>query len=99
MPAGQASTGRRRIRAVVNGRVQGVAYRASTQHEATRLGVVGWVANQPDGSVVLEAEGPIAAVDALVAWCHHGPRFASVTAVTVDDLPATDAETAFMIRH
>ena len=99
MPAGQASTGRRRIQAVVRGRVQGVAYRASTQAEATRLGVVGWVANQPDGSVVLEAEGPIAAVDILVAWLHHGPRFASVSGVAVDDLPATGADPSFTIRY
>jgi acylphosphatase len=76
-----------RVRAVVAGRVQGVWFRESCRHEAERLGVTGWVHNLRDGRVVIEAQGGRAAVDALVAWAHEGPRLAIVESVTVDALP------------
>ena len=49
----------------VQGRVQGVAFRYHTQREAGRLGVHGWVRNEPDGSVAGHFEGEPAAVDLL----------------------------------
>lgn len=63
---------------VVTGRVQGVTFRAATAQEARRAGVRGWVRNEPDGSVAVHAEGPAAAVEALVAWCASGPALARV---------------------
>ncbi|MEQ9567382.1 MAG: acylphosphatase, partial [Pseudomonadales bacterium] len=39
----------------VVGRVQGVFFRASTREKATSLGLKGWVMNQHDGSVLIEA--------------------------------------------
>ena len=69
--------------AVVHGKVQGVWYRASTQQKATELGLVGWVRNQPDGTVRLVAEGPEVAVQALLDWCHVGPPHAVVSKVEV----------------
>lgn len=100
MVAGQATPPLRRIRAVVRGRVQGVGYRAATAHEARRLGLAGWVENQADGAVALEAAGPADAVAALVAWCGRGPPLARVTAVEVAELaPTPDAEHAFAIRR
>lgn len=71
------------VRAQVSGRVQGVMFRDSCRREADRLGVVGWVRNEPGGSVLVEAEGPDGAVDALVAWCRTGPPGARVTGVDV----------------
>ncbi|MCB0783112.1 MAG: acylphosphatase, partial [Flavobacteriales bacterium] len=44
-------------RMVVRGRVQGVWYRKHTREKALELGLRGWVMNQPDGSVLVEAEG------------------------------------------
>ena len=67
----------------VTGRVQGVAFRAYTQQRAERLGVTGWVRNEPDGSVAGHFEGDDAAVDALVDWCRTGPRMARVRNVAV----------------
>jgi acylphosphatase len=40
-----------RARAVISGRVQGVAFRFETQYAAERIGVRGWVRNRPDGTV------------------------------------------------
>ena len=56
----------KRIRVVVRGDVQGVGFRAATAHEARRLGVAGWVRNLRDGSVEVEAEGTVEAVDGLI---------------------------------
>jgi acylphosphatase len=72
-----------RRRVAVSGRVQGVAFRASTRAEARRRGVAGWVRNCADGSVEAVFEGAAAEVDALVAWCRAGPRFARVAGVAV----------------
>lgn len=71
------------MRVKVSGRVQGVMFRDSCRREAERQGVVGWVRNEPDGRVLLEAEGPDGAVDALVTWCRTGPPGAHVTGIDV----------------
>jgi len=89
----------RRVRVRVRGRVQGVSFRASTQDEAVRLGLMGWVRNERDGSVVLEAQGPAARVDALVAWCHQGPALAAVVALDLEDLAPVAGERRFEIRY
>ena len=68
----------------VTGRVQGVAFRWEAQREATRLGVTGWVRNEPDGAVAAHLEGDEEAVDAMVAWCRQGPPAGRVRDVTVN---------------
>jgi acylphosphatase len=88
----------RRVRAIVTGRVQGVAYRASTVEQARVHGVTGWVRNLPDGSVELEAQGDEARVSALLAWCAHGPPAARVTGVTAEDRGVVAGERAFVQR-
>ncbi len=76
-----------RRRVVVEGRVQGVGYRAACAARARVAGVGGRVRNLPDGRVEAVFEGPPASVDALVAWCEHGPAFAHVHCVRVTDEP------------
>jgi acylphosphatase len=82
----------------VTGRVQGVAFRWYAVQEAERLGVRGWIRNEPDESVAGHFEGPAEAVDALVAWCGRGPSSASVRHVAVTDARGTGA-TEFTIRY
>ena len=86
-----------RARALVSGRVQGVFYRASCAEDATRLGVAGWVQNLPDGRVEAAFEGPSERVGAMLDWCRHGPRAASVTHVEVHDEPLA-GEKEFSVR-
>lgn len=82
----------------VTGRVQGVSFRAYAEQEAARLGVAGWVRNEPDGSVVGHFEGEQAAVDALVDWCRSGPPLARVRDVAVRPAAVTGAD-GFGVRY
>ena len=61
--------------------VQGVGFRWFVQREAARMGLMGWTANSPDGSVEVVAEGPEAELERLVAELRQGPSGASVTQV------------------
>ncbi|MGH7770310.1 MAG: acylphosphatase [Candidatus Binatia bacterium] len=88
-----------RARIRVEGRVQGVFFRASAQAEAHRLGVKGWVRNSPDGSVELLAEGQRKTIDDLIAWCRHGPRGAEVANVQVEWQEFTGAFSTFRITR
>jgi acylphosphatase len=74
---------KRRVHLQIHGLVQGVSYRASARDEALRLGLTGQVRNLRNGDVEAIAEGPAEAVDAFVAWCHHGPDEAQVASVQV----------------
>ena len=74
-----------RKRVVAHGRVQGVFFRDSTRQRAQAAGVVGWVANQPDGTVEAVFEGEPDAVETLVRWMSEGPRGAEVERVDVNE--------------
>jgi acylphosphatase len=77
----------RSVRAVIEGRVQGVWYRGWTVETARALGLRGWVRNLEDGNVEAVFSGPEQAVDAILARCHQGPPAARVSSVTVEDWP------------
>jgi acylphosphatase len=73
------------VNITVRGKVQGVYYRQNTKSKATELGLNGFVRNEPDKSVYVEAEGEEQAVDDLIAWCRKGPWLASVEEVMVNE--------------
>lgn len=77
------------VLARITGRVQGVAYRAWAEREATARGLAGWVRNRSDGSVEALFHGPPAAVDDMLAACRRGPMAARVDAV--ETAPADEA--------
>jgi acylphosphatase len=88
-----------RLSARITGRVQGVGFRNFTQMRARQLGVSGWVRNEADGSVRLEAEGPRAALEDLLEAVHDGPRTAQVQTVDADWNDATDEFDTFRVRR
>jgi acylphosphatase len=77
------SMGLKQVQLFVRGRVQGVYFRASTQREARRLGITGWVKNRSDGSVEILAEGEEDQLKELIAWANRGPSAARVERVDV----------------
>ncbi|GGC59375.1 acylphosphatase [Siccirubricoccus deserti] len=77
----------------IEGRVQGVGYRAWMLREASRLGLSGWVRNRADGSVEALVAGPEPAVQALLTACRRGPVLARVDRIEesfAEDLPEGD---------
>lgn len=84
---------------VVSGRVQGVAFRNSTQRTAVELGVKGWVRNLPNGDVEGCFEGEEVAVRQLVDWCRRGPSAARVETLQLHDSEYTGEFGAFEIRY
>lgn len=76
------------VRIQVYGLVQGVFFRASTKQEADRLGLKGWCRNEPDGSVLIIAEGSDEQLDQFEAWCNSGPEMARVDKLLKDEVSA-----------
>ncbi len=68
------------LKMTVYGGVQGVGFRDAAYRMARKLGVSGFVMNEPDGSVYLEAEGEKEVLDQFLAWCRKGPITAKVEA-------------------
>jgi acylphosphatase len=73
-----------RVHLKIEGRVQGVYFRASTVAQAQRLGATGWVRNCSDGSVEVLAEGARERIEKLIEWCRHGPEGAHVSRVQAE---------------
>jgi acylphosphatase len=87
-----------RLEATVRGGVQGVGFRWFVRRLAAQRGLTGWVANQPDGSVQVVAEGSRDALEELLGLLHNGPSGAVVSSVDDHWLPASGAFSGFDIR-
>jgi acylphosphatase len=70
-----------RLHLTLQGRVQGVGFRAFVARRARELGVAGEVRNDPDGGVVVEAEGDEAVLRTFEQLVRTGPPLARVTHV------------------
>jgi acylphosphatase len=90
---------KRRLHAIVHGRVQGVGFRAHTQHEAVGLQLSGWVRNNSDGTVEVVAEGGKTALERFLHYLQTGPSYASVTQVEASWGRYSGEFTRFRIRY
>jgi acylphosphatase len=77
----------------VSGKVQGVFFRASTKEQADQLGIKGFVRNEPNGDVYIEAEGDEEKLKIFSDWCRRGPNLACV-----DSFKAEEADLKKFIR-
>jgi acylphosphatase len=73
-----------RVHVLIEGRVQGVFFRAATRDEARARGLSGWVRNLPDGRVEALFEGEKPVVENMLTWCRKGPPYAYVDQVEED---------------
>lgn len=88
---------RKRMVAVVSGRVQNVGYRAFVLRYARALGLSGTVRNLPSGQVEVIAEGDEKTLNQLLTLLRQGPPAARVTDVSVQWGGATGIEDGFRI--
>ena len=85
---------------IVRGRVQGVGYRWFAIRQAERLGVVGWVANRPDGAVEVVAQGTAPQIDSMHQALSTGPRSGHVESVEMYEMsPEIEAFKSFEVRY
>ena len=87
-----------RLDASARGRVQGVGFRYFILRRGMELGLTGWVANEPDGSVRCVAEGPRGDLEALLETMELGPAGALVESVRATWGDATGTLRDFGIR-
>ena len=87
----------KRIQIRINGRVQGVYFRKGAQQKGRELMLKGFVRNEADGSVYIEAEGAEDKLNELAEWCRNGPPLAMVAHVMVNEIPIR-AENDFEIH-
>ena len=78
---------RKHLNIFIEGRVQGVWFRASTQRKARELGIAGLVKNLPDGRVYVEAEGTEEQLQIFTVWCKQGPELARVDKLEIVEGP------------
>jgi acylphosphatase len=88
-----------RLRALVRGRVQGVGFRASVEHEGARLSLAGWVRNLSDGGVEVEAEGDRSDLERLLGFLKQGPRGARVDSVIAEWLAPAGLPRPFQVSR
>jgi acylphosphatase len=74
---------KKRVHAIIKGRVQGVFFRSEAVHQARKRGVNGWIRNLADESVEALFEGDEENVKKLLEFCKQGPPEANVTSVEV----------------
>ncbi|HSR49551.1 MAG TPA: acylphosphatase [Acidobacteriota bacterium] len=85
-------------RFIIAGRVQGVSFRYFTQQAAARLGVKGWVRNNPDGTVEVVAQADAEILEDFKSRLSDGPRWAAVDSLQEHDGPEADFQ-SFTIQR
>jgi acylphosphatase len=81
----------------ITGNVQGVGFRANAKKQAELLDLAGFVQNQADGSVLIEAEGDESALQALLEWCRQGSQAATVNKVDYQEIKVQNYQ-GFSVR-
>ncbi len=86
-----------RVHLNFKGYVQGVGFRYTAFHAANMYGLTGWVKNEWDGSVTVEAQGDKDSIDMFITKVKSG-RFIDVMDMTMATIPPKD-ERSFEIKY
>ncbi len=87
-----------RVKVEVCGQVQGVGYRFFVERAAQERFLSGWVANTPEGSVKIEAQGTEADLRTLLKDLEKGPGLAVVEKMKIDWLDSLPEEEGFHVK-
>ena len=81
------------------GRVQGVCFRYNSSNEARKLGLTGWVRNDYDGSVEMEAQGTSDLINQLINIMKNISQYIVIDNIEQEIIPIVQDETDFIIRY
>jgi len=81
----------------ISGDVQGVGFRDAAYWVARKLPVAGFIMNEPEGTIYIEAEGEEETLKEFLAWCRKGPITAKVNKVEAEWAAAHGKFTGFRI--
>jgi len=85
------------IAITVKGKVQGVGFRYFVLRHATAIGMNGFVKNQPNGDVYIEASGTSSQLEQLILLCNQGPAHSKVESIQVKDIQKSFDNIGFQI--
>jgi len=83
---------------IVQGKVQGVFFRATAKKQADLLGVNGWARNTEDGHVEIIAEGEEDKLGKFLEWCKKGPSNAKVEKIIIENVTECQIQGFAIIR-
>lgn len=81
----------------ITGQVQGVGFRYRARYAASNLGVTGWVKNEWDRSVELEAQGTIDQINQMLKVINQSP-YIQITWIDRKEMGISTNDTGFHIR-
>ena len=87
------------VHLLIEGKVQGVFYRATAKDKAEKLHIAGWVKNTSEGAVEITCQGEEKSLQEFIAWCRKGPSQARVEKVHVLELPEQNFQGFHIIRR
>ncbi|ASU36041.1 acylphosphatase [Mucilaginibacter xinganensis] len=70
---------------IIKGTVQGVSLRAAAKAVADQLSVKGFVKNELNGDVTIEAEGDSLSLEMFLEWCNEGSEHATITSIETNE--------------
>ncbi len=74
----------KQVKITIYGQVQQVGFRFAAANKADELNIVGWVKNNPDGSIKIVAQAKEDSLERFINWCYFGPQIAEVKDVKVE---------------
>ncbi|TDT46044.1 acylphosphatase [Fonticella tunisiensis] len=88
-----------RYHIIVHGRVQGVGFRYHVQLHAGYNGITGWVRNNEDGTVEVDAEGEEKNMDKFIAAVKKGNHFSKIDFVDIEKIDRLEGYRNFRIKY
>lgn len=89
----------KRVKVLISGIVQGVAFRASIRHKAILLDLKGYVKNLDSDKVEAVFEGLDEKVDEMIKYCKKGPMLSKVENIKIKEDNSKEKFDGFEIRH
>lgn len=86
------------VHILLSGRVQGVGFRYFAIRKAEELQINGWVKNNTDGRVEIEAEGEADQLSVFTDWLKTGPSRAIVTGISIEEFAPARNFTTFFVK-